>query len=193
MFVKQLNWRIFERFEINQTLVIYCWCICSLSLACADSAGVQSGVDTEGDSRGWDGEDEAGSAAVQRVHSRTATAPPGQFLRAWVSAKMASSGCSTIGWFSCYVVKKNILKPFDPSSNNSTHRLMTRRPLFSMTATHWRRRNVSRRSGGSLRNRRSTLRGRERTSQKPLFAWDERFSALRVQYSSKCVEFSCIS
>lgn len=66
---------------------------------------------------------------------------------------------------------------FCPSSNNSTHHLMMRQQLFLMTATHLRRRSVSKRNGGSLRNRRETLRGKEWTSQRLLFAWGERYSS----------------
>ena len=70
-------------------------------------------------------------------------------------------------------------------SNNSTHRLMMRQQLFLTTATHWRRRSVSKRNGGSLRNRRETLRGRERTSQRLLFAWGERYSKFLTRHHSR--------
>lgn len=56
-----------------------------------------------------------------------------------------------------------------------------RQQLFFMTATHWRRRSASKRSGGFLRNRRETLRGRERTSPRLLFAWAEKYSNLFMQ------------
>lgn len=92
-------------------------------------------------------------------------------------------------WFSrsvfefCFILKKNLLLSdncacFCLCSNNSTHHLTMRQRLFFMTATHWRRRSASKRNGGFSRNRRETLRGRERTSPRLLFAWGEKYSNL---------------
>lgn len=74
-------------------------------------------------------------------------------------------------------------------SNNSTHHSMMRQQLFSTTATHWRRRSASKRNGGSLRNKRETLRGRERTSQRLQFAWDERYSSLLMSYHNLTITY----
>lgn len=53
-----------------------------------------------------------------------------------------------------------------------------RQQLSFMTATRWRRRSVSKKSGGFLKSRRGTLRRRERTSQRLPFAWEERCASL---------------
>lgn len=53
-----------------------------------------------------------------------------------------------------------------------------RRQLSFTIATRWRRRSASKRSGGSSKSRRETLRRSERTSPRLLFAWAERCASL---------------